>query len=56
MKGWVILRDTSALIESARGITAKLKWEARVVEIDSNNDEKLLVCQKPFLRSQINTI
>ncbi|KAL7582418.1 probable pectin methyltransferase QUA2 [Lactuca sativa] len=55
-EGWVILRDTSALIESARGITAKLKWEARVVEIDSNNDEKLLVCQKPFLRSQINTI
>ncbi|KAI3750694.1 hypothetical protein L2E82_21443 [Cichorium intybus] len=54
-EGWVILRDTSALIESARAITAKLKWEARVVEMDSN-DEKLLVCQKPFLRSQVNSI
>ncbi|XP_076903572.1 putative pectin methyltransferase QUA2 [Bidens hawaiensis] len=49
-EGWVILRDTSSLIEAARTITARLKWEARVVEIESNSDEKLLVCQKPLIR------
>ncbi|XP_076907821.1 putative pectin methyltransferase QUA2 [Bidens hawaiensis] len=51
-EGWVILRDTTSLIESARAIASRLKWEARVVEIESNNDEKLLVCQKPMIRSQ----
>lgn len=55
-EGWVILRDTAPLIESARIITARLKWEARVIEIDNNNDEKLLVCQKPLIRSQANSL
>ncbi|KVI07307.1 putative S-adenosyl-L-methionine-dependent methyltransferase [Cynara cardunculus var. scolymus] len=55
-EGWVILRDAASLIESARAITARLKWEARVVEIESNNDEKLLVCQKPFVRSSSNSL
>ncbi|XP_076947899.1 putative pectin methyltransferase QUA2 [Bidens hawaiensis] len=54
-EGWVILRDTTSLIESARAITSELKWEARVVEIESNNDEKLLVCQKPLIRSQASS-
>ncbi|KAI7727626.1 hypothetical protein M8C21_003417 [Ambrosia artemisiifolia] len=49
-EGWVILRDTTSLIETARTIAARLKWEARVVEIESNSDEKLLVCQKPFIK------
>ncbi|KAK1435474.1 hypothetical protein QVD17_01238 [Tagetes erecta] len=53
-EGWVILRDTSSLIEAARGITARLKWEARVVEIESNSDEKLLVCQKPLIKRRSN--
>ncbi|KAM0040062.1 putative sterol 24-C-methyltransferase [Helianthus debilis subsp. tardiflorus] len=55
-EGWVILRDTTSLIQSARAITAGLKWEARVVEIESNNDEKLLVCQKPLIRSQASSL
>ncbi|KAI7744476.1 hypothetical protein M8C21_004993 [Ambrosia artemisiifolia] len=55
-EGWVILRDTTSLIESARAITAGLKWEARVIEIESNNDEKLLVCQKPLIRSQASSL
>ncbi|KAI3706144.1 hypothetical protein L1987_76402 [Smallanthus sonchifolius] len=55
-EGWVILRDTTSLIESARAIAHRLKWEARVVEIESNNDEKLLVCQKPLIRSQTNSL
>ncbi|KAK9272755.1 hypothetical protein L1049_003132 [Liquidambar formosana] len=52
-EGWVILRDTAALIESARGLTMRLRWEARVVEIETNSDERILICQKPFLRRQM---
>ncbi|CAL1390320.1 unnamed protein product [Linum trigynum] len=51
-EGWVILRDSAALIESSRALTAKLKWDARVVDIESNSEEKLLVCQKPFIKRQ----
>ncbi|CAN0889933.1 Probable pectin methyltransferase QUA2 [Linum grandiflorum] len=51
-EGWLILRDTAALIESSRAQTAQLKWEARVVDIDSNSEEKLLICQKPFIKRQ----
>ncbi|KAL8256629.1 hypothetical protein R6Q59_031696 [Mikania micrantha] len=53
-EGWVLLRDTSSLIEAARTITTRLKWEARVVEIDSNSDEKLLVCQKQLIKRRSN--
>ncbi|KAL8131130.1 putative pectin methyltransferase QUA2 [Apium graveolens] len=53
-EGWIILRDTTALIESARSLAPLLKWEARVVEIESNSDERLLVCQKPFFKRLAN--
>ncbi|XP_043723182.1 probable pectin methyltransferase QUA2 [Telopea speciosissima] len=49
-EGWVIFRDTSPLIESVRAIATRLKWDARVVEIESNSNERLLVCQKPFFK------
>ncbi|GAB4861231.1 Probable pectin methyltransferase qua2 [Ancistrocladus abbreviatus] len=51
-EGWVILRDAATLIESARALTARLKWDARVMEIESSNEEKLLVCQKPLIKRQ----
>ncbi|KAJ8762506.1 hypothetical protein K2173_007945 [Erythroxylum novogranatense] len=51
-EGWVIVRDTVPLIESARALATRLKWEARVIEIDSDSDEKLLICQKPFFKKQ----
>ncbi|KAK4483945.1 hypothetical protein RD792_011154 [Penstemon davidsonii] len=51
-EGWVILRDSAPLIEFARSLTTNLKWDARVVEIESNSDERLLICQKPFLKRQ----
>ncbi|XP_047329598.1 probable pectin methyltransferase QUA2 [Impatiens glandulifera] len=51
-EGWVILRDSKALIETGRALAARLKWDARVIDIESNGDEKLLVCQKPFFRKQ----
>ncbi|KAM3305394.1 putative pectin methyltransferase QUA2 [Capsicum chacoense] len=51
VQGWVIIRDTVPLIELARAHAARLKWDARVVEVESS-DEKLLICQKPFSRRQ----
>jgi SAM-dependent methyltransferase len=49
-EGWFIIRDTVPLVESARALTTQLKWEARVIEIESNSEEKLLICQKPFFK------
>ncbi|CAM9002293.1 unnamed protein product [Rhodiola kirilowii] len=51
-EGWVIFRDKSSLVESARALSTRLKWDSRIVEIDSSNEEKLLICQKPFSRRQ----
>lgn len=51
-EGWVIIRDTAPLIESARALTTRLKWDARVIETESNSDERLLICQKPFFKRQ----
>ncbi|KAM7253285.1 hypothetical protein ACFE04_025903 [Oxalis oulophora] len=51
-EGWVIIRDTARLVESARTLTTRLKWDARVIETESSSDERLLVCQKPFFRKQ----
>jgi len=55
-EGWVILRDSASLIEIARALATRLKWDARVVEIDSNSNERLLICQKPFFKKQLNKI
>ncbi|XP_057490295.1 probable pectin methyltransferase QUA2 [Actinidia eriantha] len=53
-EGWVILRDTASLVEIARALATRLKWDARVVEIESNSNERLLICQKPFFKKQTN--
>ncbi|CAN8233957.1 unnamed protein product [Cochlearia groenlandica] len=51
-EGWVIIRDTAQLIEKARPLTAQLKWEARVIEVESSSEQRLLICQKPFNKRQ----
>ncbi|KAK4428571.1 putative pectin methyltransferase QUA2 [Sesamum alatum] len=51
-EGWVILRDSAPLIEFARSLTTQLKWDARIVEVESNSNERLLICQKPFSKRQ----
>ncbi|XP_022773137.1 probable pectin methyltransferase QUA2 isoform X2 [Durio zibethinus] len=51
-EGWVIIRDTAPLIELARPLTTRLKWDARVIEIESNSNGRLLICQKPFFKRQ----
>ncbi|KEH34953.1 putative S-adenosyl-L-methionine-dependent methyltransferase [Medicago truncatula] len=53
-EGWIIIRDTVPLIESARTLTTRLKWDARVIEIESDSDQRLLICQKPFFKRQAN--
>nr|CAD1826909.1 unnamed protein product [Ananas comosus var. bracteatus] len=52
-EGWVILRDTASLMEAARSTITQLKWDARMIDLDINSDEKLLVCQKPFFKKQL---
>ncbi|KAI3856317.1 hypothetical protein MKX03_023590 [Papaver bracteatum] len=49
-EGWVVLHDKTNLIHTARALATRLRWEARVIEIESNSEEKLLVCQKPFFK------
>lgn len=49
-EGWVILRDTGHLIETARYITTQMKWDARLIQLDIKSDERLLICQKPFFK------
>nr|GMC52502.1 probable pectin methyltransferase QUA2 [Ipomoea batatas] len=51
-EGWIIIRDTIPLVDLARAHSRLLKWDARVVEIESNSDERLLVCQKPIIKRQ----
>ncbi|KAF1865206.1 hypothetical protein Lal_00004580 [Lupinus albus] len=51
-EGWIIFRDSAPLIESARAQTTRLKWDARVIEIESDSDQRLLICQKPFFKKQ----
>ncbi|KAK9047454.1 hypothetical protein V6N11_053298 [Hibiscus sabdariffa] len=51
-EGWVIIHDTAPLIKKARALTVQLKWDARVIEVESNSDERLLICQKPFFKKQ----
>ncbi|KAH6822446.1 QUASIMODO2 LIKE 2 [Perilla frutescens var. hirtella] len=49
-EGWVIISDKIDLIEKARSLIARLQWEARVIDAGNGSDQRLLVCQKPFLR------
>ncbi|KAF3662780.1 putative methyltransferase PMT5 [Capsicum annuum] len=49
-EGWVILSDTLGPIEKARALAAQIRWEARVIDLQNGSDQRLLVCQKPFVR------
>lgn len=49
-EGWVVLSDTLGPIEKARMIATQIRWEARVIDLQNGSDQRLLVCQKPFLR------
>ncbi|KAF8399585.1 hypothetical protein HHK36_015453 [Tetracentron sinense] len=49
-EGWVVLCDNVRAIEKARTLATQIRWEARVIELQNGNDQRLLVCQKPFLK------
>ncbi|XP_047154972.1 probable methyltransferase PMT5 [Vigna umbellata] len=49
-EGWVILSDNMQIIEMARTLAAQVRWEARVINLENGSDQRLLVCQKPFLK------
>ncbi|KAF3431566.1 hypothetical protein FNV43_RR26297 [Rhamnella rubrinervis] len=49
-EGWVILCDKVGAIEMARIHATQVRWEARVIDLQNGSDQRLLVCQKPFVR------
>ncbi|KAL8533659.1 hypothetical protein ACS0TY_009890 [Phlomoides rotata] len=49
-EGWVIMSDKVDHIEKTRTLVTRLRWEARVIDLRDGSDQRLLVCQKPFLR------
>ncbi|KAE9597342.1 putative sarcosine/dimethylglycine N-methyltransferase [Lupinus albus] len=49
-EGWVILSDKMGAIEMARTLATQVRWEARVIDLQNGSDQRLLVCQKPFLK------
>ncbi|KAL2344626.1 hypothetical protein Fmac_005911 [Flemingia macrophylla] len=49
-EGWVILSDTVGAIEMARMLATQVRWEARIIDLLNGSDQRLLVCQKPFVK------
>ncbi|KAF5777183.1 putative S-adenosyl-L-methionine-dependent methyltransferase [Helianthus annuus] len=49
-EGWVVLSDEARSIEKARSIATQIRWEARVIDLENGSNQRILVCQKPFVR------
>ncbi|KAG9151938.1 hypothetical protein Leryth_002207 [Lithospermum erythrorhizon] len=49
-EGWVILSDELGAIEQARAIASQIRWEARVIDPENGTNQRLLICQKPYVR------
>lgn len=49
-EGWVVLKDKVGPIEKARMLATQIRWEARVIDFQNGSDQRLLVCQKPFVK------
>ncbi|CAN7124889.1 unnamed protein product [Brassica rapa subsp. narinosa] len=49
-EGWVVISDKVGVIEMARALATRVRWEARVIDLQDGSDQRLLVCQKPFLK------
>ncbi|PRQ40668.1 putative sarcosine/dimethylglycine N-methyltransferase [Rosa chinensis] len=49
-EGWVVLCDKVGAIEMARMFATQVRWEARVIDPQNGSDQRLLVCQKPFVK------
>ncbi|KAK2636082.1 hypothetical protein Ddye_030874 [Dipteronia dyeriana] len=49
-EGWVVLSDNLGAIEMARALATQVRWEARVIDLQTGSDQRLLVSQKPFVK------
>ncbi|PHT48021.1 hypothetical protein CQW23_12229 [Capsicum baccatum] len=49
-EGWIILSDKLGPIEKVRTVATQMRWEARVIDLQDGSDQRLLVCQKSFVR------
>ncbi|KAM7464460.1 hypothetical protein LguiA_032581 [Lonicera macranthoides] len=49
-EGWVVISDKLGPIEKARMLATQMRWEARVLDLQNGSDQRLLICQKPFIR------
>ncbi|KAA0034466.1 putative methyltransferase PMT5 [Cucumis melo var. makuwa] len=49
-EGWVVLKDKVGPIEKVRMLATQIRWEARVIDFQNGSDQRLLVCQKPFVK------
>lgn len=49
-EGWVIIIDKTGLIEKARHLATQVRFEARVIDLQNGSDQRILLCQKQFLR------
>lgn len=49
-QGWAIFSDKVGAIEMARTLATQVRWEARVIDLQNGSDQRLLVCQKPFIK------
>lgn len=49
-EGWVVISDKFGAVEMARMVVTQMRWEARVIDLQNGSDQRLLVCQKPFLK------
>jgi hypothetical protein len=50
-QGWVLLRDEVQLIEDARVAATQIRWDARIIEVAGESNQRLLVCQKTFWKA-----
>jgi hypothetical protein len=50
LQGWIVLSDKVGAIEMGRTLATQIRWEARVIDLQNGSDQRLLVCQKPFVK------
>ncbi|XP_065860556.1 probable methyltransferase PMT5 [Euphorbia lathyris] len=49
-EGWIVLFDKLRVLEMARALATQMHWEARLIDLENGSDQRLLVCQKPFVK------
>ncbi|KAH0910330.1 hypothetical protein HID58_033651 [Brassica napus] len=42
-EGWVVISDKLGVIEMARALATRVRWEARVIDLQDGSDQRLLV-------------